>query len=248
MSIKNLDLEKAAWFSFLSSLVYKKEAEIKQFFESEGIGNVKFLDKDGTQALMYSSNTEVAVVVRGTEPTAFKDILADLNIRKKKAKADTGKVHAGFQESLDDIWREVILFIDNHANGPDGKDIYFAGHSLGAAVATLAAFRCPRVTELYTFGSPRVGNSTLIKANKEITHWRFVNNNDLVARVPSFLRWTHHGKRVYINHKGKISGVTGVRLFWDLCKGHASSWMRFKFFDSFSDHSIVNYYEHIRNN
>jgi len=34
MSIKNLDLEKAVWFSFLSSLVYKKELEIKDNSES----------------------------------------------------------------------------------------------------------------------------------------------------------------------------------------------------------------------
>ena len=67
-------------------------------------------------------------------------------------------------------------------------------HSLGAALATICASRLD-AHELYTFGSPRVGNRAFVKEMKNdgIQHYRFVNNNDIVTGVPFPLR-------VYINH------------------------------------------------
>ena len=114
MYINDISLKKAEWFATLSALAYKNKETHRQFFQSEGIGTFKSLDKDGTQAIMYFNAGEIGVVFRGTEPTEFKDILADLDIRKKKAKKDDGYVHSGFQESLDDLWKDIISFIDKY--------------------------------------------------------------------------------------------------------------------------------------
>ncbi len=241
MYINDISLKKAEWFATLSALVYKNEETHKQFFLSEGIGTFKSLDKDGTQAIMYCNAGEIGVVFRGTEPTEFKDILADLDIRKKKAKKDDGFVHSGFQESLDDLWDDIVSFIDTH----EYHRLYFAGHSLGAALATLAAARLNKCT-VYTFGSPRVGGRKFIKQNKNILHWRFVNNNDIVTSIPTIIRWKHHGNRVYINRKGQITSAIGLKVFLDSILGHLSSWAKLKPFDSFSDHNILNYVKHIK--
>lgn len=240
--INDVSLRKAEWFATLSALAYKSEKTHKQFFQAEGIGAFKSLDKDGTQAIMYYNGGEIGVVFRGTQPTEFKDILADMDIRKKKAKKDDGFVHSGFQESLDDLWEDIVSFINNCGNY---TRLYFAGHSLGAALAVLAASRINRCT-VYTFGCPRVGGRKFVKQNKNILHWRFVNNNDIVTRIPTFIRWKHHGYRVYIDRRGKVSSAVGLYLFTDLILGHLSSWAKLKPFDSFSDHSILKYVKHIK--
>jgi len=243
MIINDISLKKAQWFAELSALAYKDEKTQKLFFTGEGIGTHQFIDSDGTQVMLYTKDKEVGIIFRGTEPTQLSDILADLDIRKKKAKKDDGYVHAGFQESLDDVWEAVKLFLSKN----EYDRIYLSGHSLGAAIATLAAARLEKCTAVYTFGSPRVGGRKFVKANKSILHWRFINNNDIVTRVPTALRWKHHGCRVYIDRKGNVSTISGYKLWADLLLGHLSSWCKLKFFDSFSDHSITKYYQHLSN-
>ena len=238
MYINDISLKKAEWFATLSALAYKNEETHKQFFLSEGIGTFKSLDYDGTQAIMYCNAGEIGIVFRGTQPTEFKDILADLDIRKKKAKKDDGYVHSGFQESLDDLWKDIISFTDKYEH----HRLYFAGHSLGGALATLAAARINKCT-VYTFGSPRVGGPRFVK-NIKCTHYRFMNNNDIVCRIPpAWLGFRHHGEMIYFNRFGaKADKPTWGDMFY----GIWNSWKRFKFFDGIVDHGMPNYVKAIR--
>jgi hypothetical protein len=57
------------------------------------------------------------------------------------------------------------------------------GHSLGAALATLAAV-VVRPAKLITFGSPQVGNEQLGTLLARVEVRRFVHCCDLIARVP----------------------------------------------------------------
>ena len=71
-----------------------------------------------------------------------------------------------------------------------GSRVWFAGHSLGAAVATLAAarwhLRAPeRPKTLYTFAPPRVGDAAFAAVCEEgFPVFRYVHDRDMVARVP----------------------------------------------------------------
>jgi triacylglycerol lipase len=100
-----------------------------------------------------------------------------------------GKVHEGFLQTYDEI-REAIIgalsLQDNHLK------LYVAGHSLGAALATLALpdieskTKC-RLQALYTFGSPRVGDATFVRTfNKCFLNrsFRIANTSDLVTSIP----------------------------------------------------------------
>lgn len=79
--------------------------------------------------------------------------------------------------------------------------IYITGHSLGAALATIAAMdiavidlaqedKIKNPINLYTFASPRVGDNTFAKAFNEfinetrINAFRFANSEDIVPKVP----------------------------------------------------------------
>ena len=67
-----------------------------------------------------------------------------------------GKVHRGFKAALSEVWTSLEKHISNlHRNN---LKIWLTGHSLGAALATLAADRLGNAQGLYTFGSPRIGD------------------------------------------------------------------------------------------
>jgi len=111
------------------------------------------------------------------------------------------------------------------------------GHSLGAAMATIAATRY-QPHELFTFGSPRVGGPKFIRHIK-CPHYRFMNNNDIVCRIPpAWLGFRHHGTMIYFDRNGEKQ----LKPTWsDLFYGVLNSWKRFKFFDGIVDHGMPNY-------
>lgn len=72
-----------------------------------------------------------------------------------------------------------------------GASVWFTGHSLGGALATLAIldFKLTNVASgsAYTFGSPRVGNPAFASGyNRYIpTTYRMTNHHDIVPHVRS---------------------------------------------------------------
>lgn len=84
------------------------------------------------------------------------------------------------------------------------RSLWLAGHSLGGALATLAAADLattadlgPKIGGLYTFGSPRVGNQPFVDG-LAVPHWRMANGQDEVPEVPPEmpLPYRHHGLAV----------------------------------------------------
>lgn len=100
------------------------------------------------------------------------------------------KVHAGFATAWDEIASEAVTAIlDAHKKNPNYK-IVLTGHSLGGAVATIAAATLRKAgvpLELYTYGSPRVGNDKFATwfSEQQGGHWRVTHGNDAVPRLPS---------------------------------------------------------------
>ncbi|XP_055806988.1 phospholipase A(1) DAD1, chloroplastic [Solanum dulcamara] len=97
-------------------------------------------------------------------------------------------------QSLQDMVREEIARIKKSYAG-ETLSFTIAGHSLGAALATLTAYdikqffrEIPLVTVM-SFGGPRVGNHSfryhLDKQGTKIL--RIVNSDDLITKVPGFV-------------------------------------------------------------
>ena len=140
----------------------------------------------------------VLVVFCGTEVSnpgmLFQDLLVDLDLRPPVAPGwIEGRVHRGFADAFDTVWDQVRDELERRTAG-NGAKVWFAGHSLGAAVATLAVARwnaqAPHVpAALYTFGSPRVGDKEFASACErgKFRIYRYVHNQDIVARVPPTL-------------------------------------------------------------
>ncbi len=102
-----------------------------------------------------------------------------------------GQVHRGFVNIYQDLvtqTREIARKLDPK------KPCYISGHSLGAAIATLAAMdlaiTMPQLRpqlRLYTYAGPRIGNPAFANAHSQLVpnHYRVVNLADLVPLVPS---------------------------------------------------------------
>lgn len=228
-----LDLNLANKFAQMADAAYR-DKEGKKEYQALGYKHHIFLDIDEAQCHIVWNDKEMAVCFRGTEPDQLSDILADLKAWPKKSMTD-GWVHAGFRTELDKLWPSVLDEINKHPN----LTLYICGHSLGAAMATICTSRVEEfrpVEALYTYGSPRAGTRSFVKGIKT-THYRFVNNNDIVTAVPlALMGYKHHGQLIYINHYGKIRKMTAWQRVKDKWRGWRSGLL-----DGAADHSMTNY-------
>lgn len=231
-----LDLNLANKFAKMANIAYQ-DLNAKIEYTSLDYDHHVFLENDGAQCHVVWNKDEIAICFRGTEPSELSDILADLNALPKKSMTD-GWVHRGFRKELDKLWGRVEALAKSHID----KKLYVCGHSLGAAMATICTSRIEEfrdVEALYTYGSPRAGTRSFVKGIRT-THWRFVNNNDIVARVPlALMGYKHHGNLCYINHYGKIRKMTVWQRIKDKLRGYRSGVL-----DGAKDHSMGNYVQY----
>jgi triacylglycerol lipase len=133
-------------------------------------------------------NKSFYLIFRGTQ--TIEEWVGDLNIRLRPYPVQGyGQVHEGFLRTYNSIRKEIMqsLSVKGHTNR-----LLVAGHSLGAAMATLAlpdieASLNIKVTSVFTFGSPRVGDDAFARAYNTAfgrRSFRIVNTSDIVTSVP----------------------------------------------------------------
>ncbi|MDX8394152.1 MAG: lipase family protein [Mariprofundales bacterium] len=238
------EYRKSLLFAELSAVAYMSKKRATLEVAKLGLTQVRFIDKDGAQAYIFENDYDCIVACRGTEPTQLNDIEADLKAVLVVSET-VGHVHYGFKREIDDLWPVLEEALNNNK-----KELYFCGHSLGAAMATICASRCrlsyikTNPLELFTYGSPRVGNAKYT-THCIIKHTRWVNNNDIVTRVPpALLGYRHVGNEHYLDAYGKLSTVTGWQRIKDMLIGVFIG-LKHGNIDNFSDHLITNYIEYI---
>jgi triacylglycerol lipase len=249
MTISELSFpERSLLFAKLASIAYNDNVkEVKKQVKDLGFTTVEFYDKEGAQAYRFMNKTDLVIACRGTQPTQFNDIAADLKAFPVKSES-VSRVHRGFKAEVDELWPMVLEDITRTSN--TDKKLWFCGHSLGAAMATIMCGRAYHehsiqdAEELYTYGSPRVGWKRYVDT-MQTKHHRWVNNNDIVTRVPpAFMMYRHDGEEHYLNCYGNVRKMTVWQRFKDKMRG---LWMGLKAggVDSFSDHSMENYINYL---
>ena len=189
---------------------YKKEETVAVNPFMEEVCKGKGIDKDGTgymidkatstEAFWFVDEEHAVLAVRGTQEIDTDVILGSLLTGNRHAPDDAvidldgeqvamqgikGEVHRGFATQANAIISNQSF--DDFIGASQGKKLFVTGHSLGAAVATiLSAYLKQKGFDplLYTYGSPRVGNETFVKAYVDITHYRHVYHHDIVPLVP----------------------------------------------------------------
>ena len=238
-------LQQSLLFAELANLSYYDDVIVQPMAASIGLTGCRFFERDGAQAYLLSNDDDFIVVCRGTEPNEWNDLKADVNAAAVVTET-LGKVHKGFNTEVDDLWP----MLEDALAGND-KPLWFCGHSLGGAMATICAGRCflseltatPRA--LFTYGSPRVGDKQFVNFVK-LSHTRWVNNNDIVTRVPPiWMGYRHCGTEMYLNSDGRLKKVNGWTRTRDRLRGFFMGLLNFKI-DHFADHSMDRYIEYIR--
>jgi len=137
-------------------------------------------------------------VIRGTDNALewITDVEA-VQVPFKAGGRTYGNVENGF---MDELGRITALSPGGSSLGPltswlatlapTGAAITTAGHSLGAAVATLAGALAAvqgNPTKIYSFASPQVGDSHFAASfdGLPLYHYRIYNIHDLVPKTPS---------------------------------------------------------------
>jgi Lipase (class 3) len=158
-----------------------------------------FVGRTINAALVGTTNTEIVVAFRGTEPintTDWDDFIESVEDWVQDGEADLvskpyapGLVHRGFSDSLETLWSGVSAAVSQKLAAKT-LPVVVTGHSKGGALATLAAIRMRGESVatplgVYTYGSPRVGDTPFSTSfNAVISQWRFENDNDLVPHLP----------------------------------------------------------------
>ena len=160
-----LDENNAYWMARLSKEVYLTKSETDQTPDEDKIlanlqkDDDKFIsvfgvDNNSSQAALIEHENYLCLSFRGTNDP--KDWLDNVNLLLTKQLF--GKFHSGFWNALEDIWEPL----DNQyfeLQQQQRRPIFITGHSLGGAMATIAAAKFLHedrpFTSIYTFGQPR---------------------------------------------------------------------------------------------
>ncbi len=170
----------------IKAVGYDADEEKKKLEENVEYLNLKLIktfDNNGTQAILLENDTYIFLGFRGTEVTSIKDIKSDFKATTKTCEYG-GKIHSGFDEAFSQVAIDIQQLLDQDKF--KNKPLFITGHSLGGALATVAAKKLTHkggIAACYTFGSPRVGNvdwATGIKA----PIYRVVNAVDPVTMMP----------------------------------------------------------------
>jgi triacylglycerol lipase len=210
-----------------------------------------FFDVEDSQGFVAADGQSLIVAFRGTQPSELSDWLTDADTTLVPGPLD-GKVHGGFYDALADIWQSLdreVRRID-----PTGRlPLWITGHSLGGALATLAAARWierqRRVDGVYTFGQPRVGDRTFSRNYNfalKASSFRFVNNNDMVTRIPPrALGYFHVGTLKYFTDEGNLEeDFSWWQQFLDQWKFRLEDFLDGAL-EGVADHSMLEYRQRV---
>ncbi|MEL7314202.1 MAG: lipase family protein [Cyanobacteria bacterium J06559_3] len=186
-----------------------------------------------TQAFMFRKGPHIILIFRGSQQ--FADWKTNFKFRLQKFAVaatpqtdaiPTGEVHRGFQEAWESVEKRVVIQLKKWWT-PD-KYFWITGHSLGGALASLAAISLEyqgfKVNGLYTFGQPRVGDWKFTRqVNVRMCNrmFRYVNNNDVVPMVPPQFNvlnptrlYGHMGQFRYFDARGKLQKKSFISQRW----------------------------------
>lgn len=222
-------------FAEISAITYENPTASRDKFAALGYTIVEFFDVDGAEGYLLKGADTHVLSFRGTEVNQKSDVAADLE-SGKNIEPCGGKVHVGFKREINKLWPAIQAAV------ADIDTLYVTGHSLGAAMATIAAGRLrAKVIALITFGSPRTGNQQFV--NKlTVTHYRVQNNCDDVTKVPlKLMGFAHHGTHMYMNYHGVFKQLTVWQQIKDMIRSRLKAMSKKQHFIGVSDHKIENY-------
>ena len=109
-------IQRSLLFAKLSSIAYSDDIDwVRKKVRKLGFTTVEFYNKDGAQAYRFMNAEDLVIACRGTQPTEFNDISADLKALPVVAET-VSRVHQGFKVEVDELWPMVLEDINRKVN------------------------------------------------------------------------------------------------------------------------------------
>jgi triacylglycerol lipase len=255
-------------------LAYYSEPEGPERFRTELGLEAKLTSVDNTQVYVAENDQACVVAFRGSEAPTTLDGLKDWLLTNANnylilpegrsgtdfAAAGVGaRFHRGFLDALAMIWEPLFSAVEKTLQSKD-RPLWLTGHSLGGALALLAAWRFQRnfltVHEIVTFGAPMIGNDTASKAfEQEFSGkiFRYVDLEDVVPHLPSVSllanAYTHCLNEVPLSAAAIVAAAAGLKTLEQTAANTAEGTMDVAMIDQvwglvknrIASHMIANY-------
>ena len=177
----------------MSRIAYNKFEETEEsknkfsmVLKDNGFSLLEVFNNNGTQGFLckYTEHKIAILAFRGTEITEYKDIKSDINAKLMSVTIGDDKllIHSGFWKAFN----AVKIPIKNSLEQVKDHQLFFTGHSLGGALATIALRYFAPFNDssgaCYTFGAPPVGTKAFGDKLKTPLY-RISNNLDIVPHI-----------------------------------------------------------------
>lgn len=161
------------------------------------------LEISGTRGIVAQGRGATIVSFAGTDPMAFANWITNLNVGARPR-----DLHRGFEAAIEAVWGDLVAALKSC---DAAQPLFVAGHSLGGALAIIAAERLQReagivATAIYTFGAPRAGSRSFahdyIASGLGPRTFRLVHGLDIVPSLPPSAMGFHHAGRMIACSRG----------------------------------------------
>ncbi|MCI5208899.1 MAG: DUF2974 domain-containing protein, partial [Candidatus Electrothrix sp. ATG2] len=201
----NFTWQTALALALNSKLAYQRSDAIRSIAVTQwGYDECIFISQRDTQLFVAIREDKVVISFRGSH--GRNDWLNNFRVIGTND-LEAGRVHSGFYGAFQAVKTPLVNILSDL--GSD-KKIWLTGHSLGGALAAICLAELQesihdRFQACYTFGQPRIGHgnfANFIKINYGERFFRFVNDDDIVTRIPPVYR--HVGSLIHFAADGSL--------------------------------------------
>lgn len=210
LKTKGLDLKAAVFLAEASAEAYSRDPETTKDWAAErGFTSCQSFDLGNIQGFWTEGDDVAMLSFRGTSNIG--QWVRDARILP--AGHAWGLVHRGFKKGVDIVHGYVDAFAAVAATKPY---VWITGHSLGGALAVIAAANLKLKginASTYTYGQPRAGYINFAdNFDRKLSGrlYRFINQMDIVARLPPGLLFKHCGIPKRIVRPGVLESVEAM--------------------------------------
>jgi hypothetical protein len=206
------DLDAAVLLAQAAEIAYESDAALTSAWAAkQGFASATPFNQGNVQGFQAHGQGVALLAFRGTSNLG--QWVRDA--RLISADHPWGRVHVGFRNGLQEVDEHLQRFA---AAAAQVQHVWVTGHSLGGALAVLAAARLRSngiTARCYTYGQPRVGLSGFAErfaAEPPGCLIRFVNQGDIVPRLPPGLLYRHCGTVKRIVRPGQLEALAALDL------------------------------------
>mmetsp|Transcript_72917 Transcript_72917/g.136196 ORF Transcript_72917/g.136196 Transcript_72917/m.136196 type:complete len:808 (-) Transcript_72917:67-2490(-) len=207
-----MSVRRGAWKMLEQAVAGEEDAAGISFGEYEQLAYLEAASTNTECWVWRLRRTKLLLVTfRGTSD--WGDVMTDISTTPVDL-GPLGKVHSGFWRAYDSV-RDALgaTLAAGCCGSAEGWEVLFTGHSLGGALASLAALDTSLKSrgeplagvkvKAVTYGAPRVGDERFCQVYDVYAHdtWRVFSASDIIPCMPptSFFGFTHAGIAVELD-------------------------------------------------